>query len=270
MEAATRPVAHQQAKDKLKETMNFDATLPLPSVLALAAGIAAAATTVGLKRIARPESQFFGQTIIAGKNPAEVALTFDDGPNGDTTLQLLEVLARHNARATFFLVGQHVQQQPEIVRAIHQAGHLLGNHTWTHPWLFYKTGRTIREELSRCNRAIEDITGAPVRYFRPPHGARRWAVLDIAGELGLATVQWNVMAMDWLPITPERMLANINLGRRLTQRKRQGANILLHDGDGLRLGADRTNTLRATETLLQHFAEEGRRITTVDSWDFRV
>ena len=250
--------------------MYFDATLPLPPVLAVAAGIAAAATTVGVKSIARPESQFFGQTIVAGKNPAEVALTFDDGPNGDTTLKLLELLARHNARATFFLVGQHVQQQPEIVRAIHQAGHLLGNHTWTHPWLVYKTDHTIREELSRCNQAIEEATGAPVRYFRPPHGARRWAVLNIAGELGLATVQWNVVAKDWLPITPEQMLANVNAGLRLTQRKREGSNILLHDGDGRHLGADRTKTLQATEALLQHFGEEGRSLTTVDSWDFRV
>lgn len=239
-------------------------------VLSIAAGITAAAATAGVVNIARPESQFFGRTIVAGDNPSEVALTFDDGPNGRTTLDLLELLARHQVRATFFLVGRHVEQQPEIVRAVHEAGHLIGNHTWTHPWLVHKSRSTITQELRRCNQAIEDIIGVPVRYFRPPHGARRWAVLRTANELGLATVQWNVVAKDWLPINPEQMVANTRPGLQLAQRKRRGANILLHDGDGLCLGADRLKTLHATEMLLQRFASEDRRLVTVDAWDYRV
>ncbi len=242
--------------------MNF----ALPNTLTIAAGVAAAGAGVIGAIAAQPDSQFFGHTLVAGRDPSEVALTFDDGPNGRTTLDLLDLLARHNARATFFLVGQHVQQQPEIVRAVHAAGHLIGNHTWTHPWLVYRSERTIRDELQRTNSALEDTLGEAVHYFRPPHGARRWAVLRIARELGLATVQWNAVGLDWLPIPAERIVANIAKGIATAHRRHRGANILLHDGDGLRLNADRSTTLRATELLLKRFADTGTRTVTVNAW----
>src|SRR5277367_6556845 len=82
-----------------------------------------------------PTSQIFGKTILAGSDPNEYALTYDDGPNDACTERLLEILARHNVRATFFLIGRFVRQRPDLVRAVHAAGHLIGNHTMTHPWL---------------------------------------------------------------------------------------------------------------------------------------
>ena len=80
-----------------------------------------------------PQSQLFGKLLIATRNPNEIALTYDDGPNDVATERLLEVLARNNTRATFFLIGRYVQQRPAIARAIAAAGHLIGNHTMTHP-----------------------------------------------------------------------------------------------------------------------------------------
>jgi len=80
-----------------------------------------------------PESQIFGPQLVAGRNPMEIALTYDDGPNGDTTLRLLDVLAESDTRAMFFLIGKHVRQQPEIARRVADAGHVVGNHTMTHP-----------------------------------------------------------------------------------------------------------------------------------------
>src|SRR5580698_1262167 len=80
-----------------------------------------------------PTSQIFGRTILVGSDIHQVALTFDDGPNDPYTLQLLDLLARHEVRATFFLIGSFVRRHPEIARAVHQAGHLLGNHTMGHP-----------------------------------------------------------------------------------------------------------------------------------------
>ena len=165
-----------------------------------------------------PQSQLFGRTLVAGNNPAEAALTFDDGPNDRYTLELLDVLARYHARATFFMVGRHVRARPELVRAVAAAGHLIGNHTETHPWLTFKPAAVVREELTSCKHALEDILGQPVRYFRPPHGARRPAVLRIAAELGMTTVQWNAMAQDWRDIGAMDMLGNawrgINAARR--------------------------------------------------------
>jgi len=213
-----------------------------------------------------PGSQIFGQTIIAGNDPSEAALTFDDGPNDAATPALLDILAAHNARATFFVIGRFVRQRPELVRRIHAAGHLVGNHTETHPWLAWQSARTIREELRACNQAIEDALGEPVRYFRPPHGARRPAVLRIAHELGLATVQWNAMAMDWQPIGADRMMAYVDRGLARARSHGTGANILLHDGFDRQMGADRSDTLRVTSRLLERFAADGTNAVTVDAW----
>ena len=148
-------------------------------VLATAAVSAIAAGGTLAYAALAPQSQLFGRTLIAGRDPTEIALTYDDGPNDAATMQLLEVLARHNVRATFFMIGRFVRQRPEIVRAVHAAGHLVGNHTMTHPWLAWQPDRIIRDELRGCNHALEDVLGAPVRYMRPPHGARRPAVLAL-------------------------------------------------------------------------------------------
>lgn len=231
--------------------------------MACAAAVAAAVLVDGALR---PQSQTFGRTLIAGKDPAEIALTYDDGPNDAATMQLLEVLARHGARANFFMIGRFVRQRPEIVRAVHEAGHLVGNHTVTHPWLAWQTERVIREELQGCNDALEDVLGAPVRYFRPPHGARRPAVLRIARELGLSVVQWNAWGKDWEPISAADVLTNVRRGMRRAQRCGRGVNVLLHDGYDRAMGADRARTVQATEMLLQQIDRAKQRVVTLDAW----
>ena len=115
----------------------------------------------------------------------QIALTYDDGPNDPHTLRLLEVLAKHNVHATFFLIGRYVQQRPDIVREIVQAGHVVGNHTFTHPLLIFMSEAEIRQELTQCRDALQDAIGEPSNLFRPPFGGRRPAVLRIARELGL-------------------------------------------------------------------------------------
>jgi peptidoglycan/xylan/chitin deacetylase (PgdA/CDA1 family) len=231
--------------------------------------IAAAATALGgtLTHAALGAgSQLFGPTLIAGRNPRQAALTYDDGPNDAATEALLDILAAHRARATFFLIGRFVRQRPQLARHVLAAGHLVGNHTETHPWLHTKSDAVIRAELSACNQALEDALGAPVRYFRPPHGARRPAVLRIARELGLTTVQWNVMARDWQPIGPDAILANIARGMDRCRRSGVGANILLHDGSDRAFGTPRPDTLAVTATLLDRFAAQGIQPVTIDAW----
>jgi len=213
-----------------------------------------------------PQSQLFGHTVISGSDPAEIALTYDDGPNDVATMELLDVLARHNVRASFFMIGRFVHQRPEIARAVHAAGHLVGNHTMTHPWLTWQSDRVIREELRGCNRALEDVLGAPVRYMRPPHGARRPAVFRAARELGLTLVQWNVQGNDWAPIGADGVLHKVQRGMQGARERGVGANILLHDGYDRRMGADRSATVQATDRLLTELTEGGSRVVTVDIW----
>ena len=123
-----------------------------------------------------PTSQIFGRTLIAGDDPNQIALTFDDGPNDAATPELLEVLARHAVRATFFAMGNFARQRPELVRQVAAAGHLLGNHTMSHPQPGMQPAARVRQELADCNALLEDIAGAAVRFFRPPFGERRPAV----------------------------------------------------------------------------------------------
>jgi peptidoglycan/xylan/chitin deacetylase (PgdA/CDA1 family) len=234
---------------------------------------AAALTTAGLLAggctyaALSPQSQLFGKTLIASRKSDEIALTYDDGPNDIVTERLLEVLAAHNVRATFFLIGSFVRQRPQIVRAIASAGHLIGNHTMTHPWLAWQSSARIRQELAGCNAVLEDTLGTPIRYFRAPHGARRPTVLHIAHELGLTPVQWNLIPGDWLPIGAETIMARTVRGITRNRRHNRASNIVLHDGGQKALGQPRLPTVEATDLLLRKYGPlTGTKFVTVDFW----
>src|SRR5579884_4282685 len=142
------------------------ATLATAGALTLAAGGYAYAAMW-------PTSQIFGRAIIGGPDAREFALTYDDGPNDPYTQQLLDVLAEHNVRATFFLIGRFVRQRPDIARAIHAAGHLVGHHTVTHPVLLFHSPRRGRQVLKTGRAAIHDAVCSPVRYLCRPREAHR-------------------------------------------------------------------------------------------------
>jgi peptidoglycan/xylan/chitin deacetylase (PgdA/CDA1 family) len=213
-----------------------------------------------------PTSQLFGRTVTAGSDIQELAFTFDDGPNDPYTFQLLELLAQFEVRATFFLVGEYVRQRPEIARAVQQAGHLLGNHTMTHPSLLWESPARVRQELAGCSAIIEDATGAAVQYFRPPFGARRPDVLRTAVDLGLTPVMWNITAHDWDATDPVALAGRVQTALSSNQRRRKGSNLLLHDGSHRQLGTDRSVTLAATRMLLESWAGNSLRFVTVDAW----
>jgi peptidoglycan-N-acetylglucosamine deacetylase len=234
---------------------------------------AAALTTAGLLASGctyaalSAQSQLFGKVLIASSNPNEIALTYDDGPNDIVTERLLEVLAHHNVRGTFFLIGRYVRQRPEIARAIASAGHLIGNHTMTHPWLAWQSSARIHQEIAGCNALLEDTLGIPVCYFRPPHGARRPAVLHIARELNLTPVQWNILPKDWEPDTPQNIADRAILAITRNQRQNRASNIVLHDGGQAGLGQPRLPTVEATNLLLQKYSRDTAiKFVTIDSW----
>src|ERR1019366_4036030 len=108
---------------------------------------AAAASAAGYQSMA-PTGQWFGSTFASGiRGSKQIALTFDDGPNDPHTLKLLDVLARHSVRATFFMIGRFVRQHPKIARAVAEAGHMVGNHTFTHPLLIFESAARTHSEL---------------------------------------------------------------------------------------------------------------------------
>ena len=205
-----------------------------------------------------PTGQWYGRTFTGLKRGTrQLALTYDDGPNDPHTLRLLEVLARHNVRATFFLIGRYVKQRPDIVRELVRARHIIGNHTFSHPNLIFASARETGIQLRDCEQALTDAVGEHSLLFRPPFGGRRPATLHIARALGLEPVMWNVTGWDWRGKPAEYV------ERRVNHQIRGGDVILLHDGSHKAFGTDRSQTVIATDRLITRYESEGYDFTTV-------
>lgn len=227
----------------------------LPVLIGLAA--AAAASTAGYQSMA-PRGQWYGRTFIGlGRGSRQIALTYDDGPNDPHTLKLLEALAKHDVRATFFMIGRHVRQRPDIAREVARAGHAVGNHTFTHPLLIFESAAETRKQLLDCRQALEDTIGKHSNLFRPPFGGRRPATLRIARELGFETIMWNVTGYDW-NAPPAAVIE-----KKVARQVRGGDVILLHDGGHRAMGADRAQTVIATDNLIQRYKDQGFEFVTV-------
>ena len=219
---------------------------------------ALAAAGVAAYGAVSPGSQLFGRTFVAANaDSRQLALTFDDGPNDPHTLRLLEVLAKHGVKATFFMIGRFVRERPEIARAVAQAGHVIGNHTYTHPNLFFASPARLARELDDCERALTDAVGEHSQLFRPPFGLRRPGTLRAAAGRGLTTVMWSVTGYDWKLPTAEA------IERRVAGQIRGGDVILLHDGGHWHMGVDRAPTVAATERLIARYSGEGYSFVTI-------
>jgi peptidoglycan-N-acetylglucosamine deacetylase len=235
----------------------------LEAVLAGTAALAGAAAA-GYQSMA-PTGQWYGPTFTGLRRGIKrLALTYDDGPNDPHTLRLLEVLARHDAHATFFLIGRYVHERPDIVREIAKAGHIIGNHTFSHPLLIFKSAIEIRREIIDCRAALEDavgeaFTGKAANLFRPPFGGRRPAVLQVARELNLQPVMWNVTGYDWNAPPCAAIEQNV------TRQIRGGDVILLHDGGHKHMGANRAQTVLATDRLIMRYKTAGYDFVTIPS-----
>lgn len=212
-----------------------------------------------------PTSQIFGRTLIAPRRPNEIALTFDDGPNPAWTPRLLDILAERGVHATFFMVGKFAQTETALVRRIAGAGHLIGNHSWNHPNLARTAADQVREELQKTSDTLQQIVGAPIRFFRPPYGARRPAVLRTARELGLTPVTWNAMTDDWAEPLADRITASLVAKIDRNQQRGSATNIVLHDGGHRGLGANRGPSVNAARQLLERYAAS-HKFVTLDAW----
>jgi len=228
--------------------------------LAATGGTCAVGGTLSWAAVA-PSSQLFGRTIRRTCDPSTIALTFDDGPNPSVTPALLDLLGRHNAKATFFLIGRHVRAFPALANDIASRGHVIGNHTETHPKLAFMPPGKIADELSLCDDAIEAATNTKPRWMRPPFGFRGPQLGGVVRRHGSAgVVMWSVWARDWKPQPAEPVI------RRL-RRVRGGDIVLLHDGDHRVLEGDRRHSVAALEHWLPRWQGAGLRFVTLDEID---
>lgn len=225
--------------------------------LAIAAGTVVGATAAGYQSLA-PTGQWFGRAFCKGRRGSkQIALTFDDGPNDPHTVHLLEVLSKHNVHATFFLIGRYVRQRPDLAREIGKRGHIIGNHTFSHPLLTFQSPESIRREITQCRDAIQDAVSEHSNLFRPPWGGRRPAVFRMARQLGLEPVMWNITGYDWKATSPEV------IEQKVGPKIRGGDVILLHDGGHASFGTDRSATITATDRLITRFLAEGYEFVSI-------
>jgi|SRR5579863_4754250 len=246
-------------------------TIAIPS--AIAAGIAGLVAYGA----ANARAQLFGPTVSDTPSPELLALTFDDGPNPAITPKLLDLLAKYDAKATFFLVGKFASQCSALAKETAARGHLLGNHTQTHPNLFFCGPNETREELQRCSEAIHKATWEQPRWFRPPYGFRSPWLGEIAQHLGLTTAMWSLMPGDWRVKSTEWLIdrmkpvathAQQNLQTRgaapRTVAPPAGDILCLHDGYHGALNGDRSATLAALAYWLPRWRDLGLQFVTMN------
>ncbi|BCB75381.1 chitooligosaccharide deacetylase NodB [Phytohabitans flavus] len=188
-----------------------------------------------------------------------VALTVDDGPDPRWTPALLDVLARHEVPATFFLIGARTAEQPRLARRIAEAGHAIGNHSMHHPQPFAALDAARqRAEIGETQERIADAVGQPPRLFRAPGGGWSRTVLGVAAEHGLTAVDWTVNPSDW----KEPGVPHIT---RVLSRSGPGHILLCHDG-----GGDRSQTIAALDRVIPLLKERGLRFVPVPARDAAV
>lgn len=223
----------------------------LAGMLETAAGGAAALSAGALTYAVRvPACSWLAPSIYRGvADRAAIALTFDDGPS-ESTVELLEVLARYRAPATFFQCGLNVRRLPGVAREVAAAGHEIGNHTHSHPLLALKSPGFILQNLTAAQEAIEHSTGVLPRYFRAPYGARWFGLRAAQQSLGLTGVTWSAIALDWKRQRPAVV-------SRLLQGAARGAIFCLHDGRALQHRPDIGVTIQAVRELLPKLIEQG-------------
>ncbi|MFP4481529.1 MAG: polysaccharide deacetylase family protein [Thermovirgaceae bacterium] len=179
-----------------------------------------------------------------------VALTFDDGPHRWHTPELLDILRKWDVKASFFVVGQCVAENPRLLQKIHEEGHCIANHSWSHPDLTRFSKKTLVDEIRFCNQVVEALTGGRPKFFRPPGGRWNDEVLSVASEENLLSVLWTVNAYDVPPKPPEE------LAELILRRTRPGAIVLLHDGGGA--------TAEALPIIIERLLSEDYLFVTLD------
>lgn len=183
----------------------------------------------------------------SAEDSKKIALTFDDGPHPYYTEQLLDGLKERDVKVTFFVLGKHAEQYPELVERMSEEGHLIGNHTYSHIQLNQRNSDAFKEELVKTNELIEELTGQEVQYVRPPYGT--WDK-KFEQELNMFPVLWNIDPLDWSS-------SNVSgIVRKVTTKAKENSIILMHD--------EYKTTVTAALQIIDELREEGYEFVTVD------
>lgn len=183
---------------------------------------------------------------------AEIALTFDDGPDPTYTPQILAILNHYGIHATFFVIGSHAAAYPGLVRLQYVQGNAVGNHTWAHPNLLQLSPAQVRVQLQAASNAIQAAIGTRPTLFRPPYGNTNSTIQSIAAGYSLSTILWNNDPRDWsLPGT------NAIISRVLAS-TRNGSIVIMHEG-----GGNRSQTVAALPTIITTLQQRGFRFVTI-------
>ncbi len=189
-------------------------------------------------------------------NEKKIAITFDAAWSADDTDKLIEILNKHNAKATIFVVGDWVRANPEAVKKFHDAGHEIGNHSDSHA-LFGKASREIiKEEIINCNTEIEKITGIKAKVIRAPSGDYDNKSIEITESLGMKMIQWDVDSLDWKKLSVDEMY------ERVISKTQNGSILLFHNGV--------ENTSETLDKILNELKKDGYEFVTVSEliyWD---
>lgn len=188
------------------------------------------------------------QVAVSGTaEDKRVALTFDDGPHPYYTAQLLDGLKERNVKATFFVLGEHAAQYPDLIRRMSEEGHLVGNHTYSHIQLGQNNAEKFKQELIKTNQLLEELTGQEIQYVRPPYGT--WD-RKFERELNMFPVLWTVDPLDWSTKNTDSIVRGVE------SRVKDSAIILLHD--------EYMTTVTAALRIVDDLQAQGYAFVTVE------
>ena len=224
--------------------------LPILPALAVAGGCTYMAIN--------PASQIYGRIVLHGPRTAKVvALTFDDGPNEPYTSEILDVLDRYDIKATFFEVATNVEYYPQSTERIAAEGHALGNHSYDHSRLATAVDFRYRE-VDRAQAVFQAVAGIEPTLFRPPAGIHTpWQMKKVGGQKMVA-VNWDAEGLDW-----QKDATADSITQRVLGETKPGSIILLHDGDEIRHGTDRSQTVKALPRIIEGLEDRGYHFVTV-------
>ena len=223
--------------------------------LTTGAALAFLPSATALRPVRRLLAPVLPDDFVGRGRPGHVALTYDDGPDARSTPLFLDLLARHDVRATFFLLGEHLEPHRSLVSEMAAAGHELAVHGWDHTCVAAKRPGVLTDELRRSRDLVQDLSGRPVRWYRPPYGVSTTESLVAARHADLRTALWSAWGRDW-----EHRSTPSSIARTVRRQLRDGGTVLLHDTDRTASPGSWWRTLAASEALLTEWAAGGTEV----------
>lgn len=191
-----------------------------------------------------------------GPEVKQIALTFDDVPDPRFTSKVLDILREQGVKATFFAVGNRVQKHPALLQRIYREGHLIGNHSYTHPQFKNRSVKQFEDEIVRTERVIQKTIGYRPQLIRPPYGEINEEQVKWAKKNEYTIVNWNVDSQDWKGLDKEKVMSNI------LDYVGPGSIVLQHAGGGV--GSDLNGTIEALPDIIKSLRLQGYHFVTLD------